>query len=148
MRTSELIKRVVEIEGVNDYRQGEENLCFYSSKQGGIVAHANKIKKFELATYCDSFSELPSLSQELLLDLLYQYAMTPLEKREEPKKYKLKHKLVEFSYLNYVEKDEELIFSSEIETAEFKAAFTIQEWEALTEQTWEDLLLQFKEIGV
>ena len=150
MRTSELIKRVMEIEGVNDYRQGEENLCFYSSKQGGIVAHANKIKKFELATYCDSFSELSSFAQELLLDLLYQYAITPPEEREEPKRYKLQHKLVEDAYLNYVkDRRKKLTFSKGIEFLEYaRTIFTIQEWEMLTGQKWVDLLLQFKAIEV
>ena len=117
MKTSELIESVMETEGINDYRQSEEMVCF---------------------------------SQELLLDLFYEYAKTPLEEREEPKKYKLKHKLVRGNdgYLNYAGSKKELIFSNSHETSSFKTAFTIQEWEALTEQTWEDLLLQFKAIEV
>ena len=82
MKTSELIKRVMEIEGLDDYRQDEEMLCFYASKQGCIVAYANQIKKFGISTDYGNFFKLPSFSQELLLDLLYQYAMTPLEERE------------------------------------------------------------------
>ena len=152
MKTSELIKRVMEIEGVDDYGQSEETLCFYTSEQNGIVAYVNLIKKFKIATYFGNFSKLHSSSQELLLDLLYQYAMTPLEEREEPKKYKLRHKLVEDSYLNYyldyIETENKLRFSNSHETGSFKTAFTIQEWESLTGQTWEDLLLQFKAIEV
>lgn len=149
MKTSELIKRVMEIEGVDDYGQSEEMLCFYASKQNVIVAYVNLIKKFKIATDFGNFSKLPSFSQELLLDLLYQYAMTPLEEREEPKKYKLKHKLIrENGYLNYVESKKELIFSTDTEIRDIRADFTIQEWESLTKQTWEDLLLQFKAIEV
>ena len=152
MRTSELIKRVMEIEGINDCRQDGEMLCLYASKQNEIVAYVNLIKKFKIATDFGNFSKLPSFSQELLLDLLYEYAKTPLEEREEreePKKYKLKHKLVRGgSYLNYHECDKELEFSTARQTDIYKTAFTIQEWEVLTEQTWEDLLLQFKAIEV
>lgn len=147
MKTSELIKRVMEIEGIDDYRQDEGMLCFYASEQNGIVAYANRINKFDISTGYGNFSKLHSLSQELLLDLLYQYAMTPLEEREEPKKYKLRHKLVEFAYLN-VENKKELAFSTDMEIGYIKTTFTIQEWEVLTEQTWEDLLLQFEAIEV
>ena len=147
MKTSELIKRVMEIEGIDDYRQDEGMLCFYASEQNGIVAYANRINKFDISTGYGNFSKLHSLSQELLPDLLYQYAMTPLEEREEPKKYKLRHKLVEFAYLN-VENKKELAFSTDMEIGYIKTTFTIQEWEVLTEQTWEDLLLQFEAIEV
>ena len=149
MKTSELIKKVMEIEGINDYRQGGEMLCFYASKRNEIVAYVNLIKKFKIATDFGNFSKLPSFSQELLLDLFYEYAKTPLEEREESNKYKLKHKLARgYSYLNYDEHCKELRFSTEKQIGVFKTAFTIQEWEALTEQTWEDLLLQFKAIEV
>ena len=152
MKTSELIKKAMEIEGINDYRQEGEMLCFYASKRNEIVAYVNLIKKFKIATDFGNFSKLPSFSQELLLDLFYEYAKTPLEEREEPKKYKLRHKLVEDSYLNYylgyIKDENELRFSNSHETDSFKTAFTIQEWESLTEQTWEDLLLQFKAIEV
>ena len=149
MKTSELIKRVMEIEGVDDYGQSEEMLCFYASEQNGIVAYASRINKFEISTGYGNFKKLPSFAQELLLDLLCQYAMTPLEEREEPEKYKLKHKLIRVNgYLNYVGDDKELIFSTDTETGDIRTSFTIQEWEVLTEQTWEDLLLQFKAIEV
>ena len=148
MKTTELIKRVMEIECINDYRQSEEMVCFYASKKDRILAYANKIERFKIVTDFGNFSKLPSFSQELLLDLFYEYAKTPLEEREEPKKYKLKHKLIkECGYLN-VENKKELTFSSDREIGYIRTAFTIQEWEALTEQTWEDLLLQFKAIEV
>ena len=81
MKTSELIKKAMEIEGINDYRQEGEMLCFYASKRNEIVAYVNLIKKFKIATDFGSFSKLPSFSQELLLDLLYEYAKTPLNER-------------------------------------------------------------------
>lgn len=146
MKTSELIKRVMEIDGVNDYLQSEEMLCFYASKQGWIVAYANRIKKFEISTDYGYFSKLSSSSQELLLDLLYQYAMTPLEKREEPKRYRLFHKLVEEDYeryLNFKVDENRLLFSDKNEGKFHKTIFTIKEWEEITDMSWDELLLQF-----
>ena len=81
MKTSELIKRVMEIEGINDYRQSEEMVCFYASKKDRILAYANKIERFKIATDFGSFSKLPSFSQELLLGLFYEYAITPVNER-------------------------------------------------------------------
>ena len=81
MRTSELIESVMEIEGINDYRQSEEMVCFYVSKKDRLLAYANKIEKFKIATDFGSFSNLPTFSQELLLDLLYKYTRTPLNER-------------------------------------------------------------------
>ena len=143
MKTSELIKRVMEIDGVNDYLQSEEMLCFYASKQGWKVAYANRIKKFEISTDYGYFSKLCSSSQELLLDLLYQYAMTPLEEREEPKKYYLKYKLTQ-NYLHYYTKSRVFEFhKTNVEVTGVKPLFTSKEWESITGMKWEDLLLQF-----
>ena len=87
MKTSELIESVMEIEGINDYRQKGEMLCFYASKRYEIVAYVNLIKKFKIATDFGNFSKLPSFSQELLLDLFYEYARTPLEERKDEDGY-------------------------------------------------------------
>ena len=83
MKTTELIKRVMEIECINDYRQSEEMVCFYASKKDRILAYANKIERFKIATDFGSFSKLTSFSQELLLELFYEYARTPLEERKD-----------------------------------------------------------------
>lgn len=148
MKTSEFIEKVTALEGVGGFFENEECLYLYSSNHVELVASVDKEERFVLSTIFYDFSELSFFSQGLLLDLLYQYATTPLEEREEPKKYKLRHKLVEFAYLNYLKRDKELIFSTGEQIGAYETDFTIQEWESLTEQTWEDLLLQFKAIEV
>lgn len=148
MRTSELIERVLEVEGVVS-RKDHDNSVVFIGRDGKILARVfvNETHAFDHAWH--GFYELKKQSKDRLLTLIYEYAMTPLEEREEPKKYKLKHKLAKgYSYLNYGEHDKELRFSTEEQIGVFKTAFTIQEWESLTEQTWEDLLLQFKAIEV
>ena len=84
-----------------------------------------------------------------LYKLCNRYVTSSVEEREELKKYKLKHKLIKLNnYLNYVESNKELIFSTEMELGDLRTVFTIQEWETLTKQPWEDLLIQFKAIEV
>ena len=151
MRTSEFIERVLEVEGVVS-RKDHDNSVVFIGRDGKILARVfvNETHAFDHAWH--GFYELKKQSKDRLLTLIYEYAMTPLEEREEPKKYKLKHKLVEDAYLNYfkdcIEDENKLRFANSHETGSFKTAFTIQEWEVLTEQTWEDLLLQFKAIEV
>ena len=152
MRTSEFIEKVylnkniigLEIEDVECFR--------LISKRRKTLARVSKSKELEIDTDSNDFSLLPKKEKEDLFSLIVEYAMTPLEEREEPKKYKLKHKLIkeegEEGYLNYIINKKELIFSTDAETRYTKATATIQEWESLTEQTWEDLLLQFKAIEV
>ena len=149
MKTSEFIERVylnkniigLEIEDVECFR--------LISRRRKTLARVSKNKELEIDTDSNDFSFLPKKEKEDLFSLIIEYAMTPLEEREEPKKYKLKHKLVGVDgYLNYVGNKKELIFSTEAEIGDIRTTFTIQEWESLTEQTWEDLLLQFKEIEV
>ncbi len=107
---------------------------------------------YNIDTRFDGFKALSDNDKIKLYELCNKYVVTNIEEREEPKKYKLKHRLVEDAYLNYfkdyIENENRLKFSNSHETSSFKTVLTIQEWESLTEQTWEDLLLQFKAIEV
>ena len=101
-------------------------------------------------TRCSGFRNLNDVDKVELYKLCNKYIMTNVEELEEPKQYKLKHKLVEEGYLNYyldhIGDENKLKFSNSHETDSFKTAFTIQEWESITGMTWIDLLLQFKAI--
>ena len=147
MKTSEFIQRVLEIDGVGSHKERGSYVHFIT-RDGSMLASVFVKGTHAFDTSWTSFHELKKQSKDRLLTLIYEYAMTPLEKREEPKKYKLRHKLVKDYYLNYIKDEKEMGFSTGDETWRFKTIFTIQEWEVLTEQTWEDLLLQFKAIEV
>lgn len=152
MRTSEFIERALEIEGVASHKYRDNWVVFFTVRDGITLAKVCVNETHAFDTSWNGFYELKKQSKDRLLTLIYEYAMTPLEEREEPKKYKLRHKLVKDSYLNYyldyIEAENGLRFSNSHEIGSFKTAFTIQEWETLTGQTWEDLLLQFKAIEV
>ena len=151
MKTSELIEKALVIEYVERHEKTDESI-FLLDKRNKPIATVSSTELMEIDTRYDSFNCMDNSSKNEMLGLLCEYAKTPLEEREEPKKYKLRHKLVKDSYLNYylgyIKDENELRFSNSHETDSFKTALTIQEWELLTEQTWEDLLLQFKAIEV
>ena len=144
MRTSEFIERALKFKDISEYERENGIIRFYNT-QASLVAMVS-----ENDTNYSSFAYVKKYSKLELLALLYEYAKTPLEEREEPKRYKLQHKLVEDAYLNYVkDRRKKLTFSKGIECLEYvRTIFTIQEWEMLTGQKWEDLLLQFKAIEV
>ena len=147
MKTSEFIERVLEIDGVGSHKERGSYVHFIT-RDGSMLASVFVKGTHAFDTAWTSFHELKKQSKDRLLTLIYEYAMTPLEEREGPKKYKLRHKLVKDYYLNYIKDEKEMGFSTGDETWRFKTIFTIQEWEALTEQDWYDLLLQFKAIEV
>ena len=148
MKTSELIEQVLEVEGVASQKYHDNWVIIFTGRDGITLAKVCVNETHAFDTSWNGFYELNKQSKDRLLALLYHYAITPLEEREEPKKYKLKHKLVRDSYLNYRKRDKELRFLTGEQTGVYQTVFTIQEWEVLTEQTWEDLLLQFIAIDV
>lgn len=147
MKTSEFIEKALEIDGVESFKI--DRYIKLRNIIGGIIATVDTKETHVLITDYHGFEIISINSKRQLFSLLVEYVKTPLEEREEPKKYKLKHKLIRGDgYLNYVENKKELIFSTDTEIGGVRATFTIQEWEVLTERTWEDLLIQFKAIEV
>ena len=150
MKTSEFIERALEIEEVAIHENRDNCVVVFIGRGGTTLAKVFVDETHAFDTSWNGFYELKKQSKDRLLTLIYEYAMTPLEEREELKRYKLQHKLVEDAYLNYVkDRRKKLTFSKGIECLEYvRTIFTIQEWEMLTGQKWEDLLLQFKAIEV
>ena len=148
MKTSEFTEKALVIEYVEQYEITDESILLLD-KRNDPIATVSFTEVMGIDTRYHSFNCMDNSSKNEMLDLLCEYAKTPIKERRESRKYKLKHKLARgYSYLNYDESVKELRFSTDKQIGVFKTAFTIQEWELLTEQTWEDLLLQFKAIEV
>lgn len=97
------------------------------------------------------FTELTSEKQAELLDVLIEYARTPLEEREEEPKCKLRHKwlcLDEFgdekAFLNYCAENKNVFNSSEESVEdEILTTGTQAEWKKRTGRTWAQLMNEF-----
>lgn len=147
MKTSEFIEKALASEYVEQYEITDESILLLD-KRNDPIATVSFTEVMGIDTRYHSFNCMDNSSKGEVLGLLCEYAKTPIKERRETKKYKLRHKLVEFAYLNYVKGKGEWRFSTGEGVGWFETSFTIQEWELLTEQTWEDLLLQFKAIEV
>lgn len=146
MKTSEFIKKALEIDGAESYVF--DRYIKLNSKNGVILAIVDTEETHAFNTKTFGFSSLNLRSKKQLLSLLYEYATTPIEKREEPKKYRLFHKLIEGDYegyLNFKVDENRLLFSDKNEGKFHKTIFTIKEWEEITDMSWDELLLQFNE---
>ena len=149
MKTDQFIYAVKRLRGLELKVETYDEVIVVRNRIDDLVLLIDGDELCNIDTRCSGFRNLNDVDKIELYKLCNRYVTSSVEEREEPKKYKLKHKLAKvYSYLNYDEGFKELIFSTEKQIGVFKTVFTIQEWESLTEQTWEDLLIQFKAIEV
>ena len=151
MKTSEFIEKALASEYVEQYEITDESILLLD-KRNDPIATVSFTEVMGIDTRYWSFNCMDNSSKNEMLDLLCEYAETPIKERRDEKEYQLKNKLAikgMYSYLVYYTKNKYLDYGLGGESSHaIKTAFTIQEWEVLTEQTWEDLLLQFKAIEV
>ena len=148
MKTSEFIYEVKRLRGLELKVETYDEMIIVRNRFNEHVLVIDVDELCNVDTRFNGFRTLSDGDKIELYKLCNRYVTSIVEEREEPKKYKLRHKLVKDAYLNYVKDEKEFKFSTNEEIGRFKTSFTIQEWESLTEQTWEDLLLQFKAIEV
>lgn len=82
MKTSEFKKKVEEL-GYECTRQAVR-------KDGYICATFNKSRMYAIDTVFNGFIRLDESEKELLFSLLIEYASTPIEEREDEKRYRLR----------------------------------------------------------
>lgn len=140
MKTNEFIRRVEELGFV--YEKGEEVYYIYN-KEGtkyASVCHdiPNQISNMERV-----WDFLDKEEQKKLFDLLVEYAKTPIEDREEEKKYYLKHRWLEnreeCNYLNFDINGLYYSLNTKPEARLSKTKFTINEIEEIKEKFNTDL---------
>ena len=100
---------------------------YYENRQ---VAYVSWYRRFYVGTTCWFRDHLPKELQEKLFDLLFEYARTPLEDREEPQKFYLKFKLkTNYSgdYLNLNRTFDWFEISTKSNSDKFQTQFTQKE---------------------
>lgn len=104
MKTKEFIKRVEELGFRVQELNNIINICNY--KEGVYLVTIDKHNQFMLDNRCKGYMDLGDYDKSELLKLCYEYAKTPIEEREEPRKYYLKHRWIGngwWQYLNLLE---------------------------------------------
>ena len=141
MNTKEFIKRVEKL-GF-DVELYPSHVVITTSNISVATVYTQRL--YEINTR--SIVKVELTHKEELFDLIIKYAKTPIEEREEPKKYYLRHKFLKDSliglgdrtYLNYrYDKGVYFIFTS-IETKDIKTKFTLLEIDDIKEKHNTDL---------
>ena len=142
MKTKEFIKRVDELGfeiNENNYLDGTNYLVIRDSFSV-TMCHVAINKLFEMDI---RFSEYMS---ETLVDLIVEYAKTPVEDREEEKKFYLRHRFLtsllrdmKYSFINYDTKYNDIYLSSNEALDYVKTKFTLKDIEEIKEKFNTDL---------
>lgn len=103
MRTKELIKRVEELGYL--FHNYKNAVVIYGMNQK-YAAQVWKDKRFKLDMCSENIDDLQDEVKGELFDLLVEYARTPLDEREEEKKFYLKHKWIKGCVIMYLYRNE------------------------------------------
>lgn len=143
MKTKEFIKAIKKL----GYYPKEDNAIIKIAKSQTIpLIYADVSTKHRNVLQTDYFPfiELTSEKQAELLDVLIEYARTPLGEREEEKVYRLRHKWFDKeSYLNFNSSLEECFIGNGEEIANYHVTGTQAEWKKRTGRTWAQLMNEF-----
>ena len=129
MKTSELIKKVEEFgNGLSVVLTNETLMLFADNGQTLICTVDETI----ITTQKEIFVVNSLISNAI--ELMFEYAKTPLEEREEEKKYRLNLPsgfAKRSGYLNFDKSKDEYFFADRSETCEIQTSFTQQEIDAM-----------------
>lgn len=101
MKTKEFIKRVEELGYLVDDSYGYWQIW---DEENPVIAIVSKIDLFRISTDFVGWYKIKDEDKSKLLDLIVEYANTPVENREEEKKFYLKHRwlMTEFGDTYYL----------------------------------------------
>lgn len=90
LTTKEFIKAVEEL-GLDLTVEGEYEYYVIKDVDDDVIAHINKNVPLQISTDYNGWDDLCDEDMKLVFDLLVAYSSTPIDEREEEKKFYLKH---------------------------------------------------------
>lgn len=140
MRTSELIRTMLENEHVTSWKETDKEIVFsYGSEP---LVGVSKTRRCLMLTDYELFKNLPSEEAIKVLLPIHEYSFTPLEERD-AEEFFLQHRWLSSAqggdFLGYSE--ERGMFLTEHFYYEGRSK---KEWEEVTNKTWDDLMKEFR----
>lgn len=134
MKYTEFEKKVKEISDTLNVIHWGDTACVY--KAGQIVVRVGKTRKYAVSTIGHVWDWITDPSREKLYTLATELASTPLEEREEQKKYyyRLPHSVRGGNYLNYHKESNCLFYSTKFRGIACQTQFTREEYEAIAKE--------------
>ena len=140
MKTKEFIRKVEEM-GFDAEERGNE--VYLYGRVSNCYAKISKEFKYTINTFYHEFMFLNEGDRGLLFDLIVEYISTPVDEREEEKKFYLKHRWLdgenEANYLNFEISGFYYSLDSKPEVSWAKTKFTLKEIEEIKEKFDTDL---------
>lgn len=133
MKTKEFIEKVEALNFVGKAEKGMSGLIGFPNTNGEALISVNEELAYHINTDYKAFRQLHLRDKRQLADIAWEYASTPLEEREEEKKYRieLKNDVVKYnshgSYLNLRVDTMQYMMLSSRETSDFKTQFIQKE---------------------
>lgn len=141
MKTKEFIKRVEEL-GFEVFN--EDGYLVVKDEYGYNLAYVNKTTLTQMSTDYMEWDGVYDEDKTKLFDLIVEYAKTPVNEREEEKKFYLRHrwlkpKLIYKNYLNHWIGTNEYWLDYDDKTKDVQTQFTLKEIEEIKEKYNTDL---------
>ncbi|SPN76627.1 hypothetical protein [Brochothrix thermosphacta] len=115
-----------------------DSLTIATNSEGRPFVCVSRLRKYGLDTNYSERREVIDSDANMLMQLAYELAATPLEERKEPKKYY--YRLI-YSYvasddncLNYDTEDNVLFYGNKEQEQNFKTRFTRKEYEEIAKK--------------
>lgn len=144
MKTKEFKNKILEF-GFYFKAYHNGRTCIFSDFElNKLVAIVDTEACFSADLDYRSFDDLEHERKEELFNLIVEYARTPIEEREEPKKYYLKHKWLtnnggSYNCLNFYVDENKYSIESDSDMYGFKTQFTQAEIDKIKEKFNTDL---------
>lgn len=99
------------------------------TKHGEGILMIGSQSVYKINTFYDAYENLEICTREKLFKLALEYASTPINEREEEKKYYIVMQKIKSSHdhLNFNKRDKYIILSTRSETLEYQTQFTKSE---------------------
>lgn len=142
MKTKEFIKRVEELGFWVEELKNIINVC--EDEAGFYLVTIDKNYQYILNNMGKGYKNLDDYKKRDLLKVCYEYAITPVEEREEEKKFYLRHRWMvgaskSTNYLNLFVDTGDMVLSGEQQDSSAKTEFTKKEIEEIKERYNTDL---------
>lgn len=134
MKYTEFEEKVKEIDGIKEVDHKHHTLYIRNSA-GDAVMHISKAHMYSMYTTYGAWKRTSDVVKAKLYQLAYELTATPLEEREEPKKYyyRLPYIARGTNYLN-IDTVEGLYYSTNKQVPGIKTQFTREEYAAIAKE--------------
>ena len=134
MKYTEFEAKVKEISDTLNVKYRGDSVCVY--KTGQIIVRVGKRRKYAVSTIGNEWDWITDPAGGKLYTLATELAATPIEEREEPKKYYYRIPYITFSdsYLNYDSDDHVVFYHDKTPSQTYQTQFTREEYATLAKE--------------